>query len=89
MKICSKTYQVNNLVDGVSEYFRLLFTKECACVFNCMIHSTVLEFKNARKGPLWKMNQNECMQVEYIREEMEEKKYDVKPDPKSLGEFLF
>lgn len=29
------------------------------------------------------------MQVEYIREEFEELKYDVKPDPKSLGEFLF
>ena len=38
-----------------------------------MIHSTILEFK-ARKMPLWKMHQNEGIQVDYLYDHLEEEK---------------
>jgi len=55
IKIESKLYRLNNVLNGVNEYFPVLFTKESASLFNCMVHSTILEFK-ARKMPLWKMH---------------------------------
>lgn len=72
-------------MSGVNEYFPILFTKECASLFNCMVHSTILEYK-ARKMPLWKMHQNEGIQVELLNDQVESF---VKPCPKSLGEFMF
>jgi hypothetical protein len=83
--INSKSLRVNNMVEGVNDYFPLLSTGECASLFNCLIHSTVVEFKS-RKVPLWKMPEDEAIHVQRLKEVDEHR---IQHCPKTLGEFMF
>lgn len=45
-RVGQKTFRVKSMVEGLNEYFPILFTRETAGVFNCVLHSTILEFKS-------------------------------------------